>query len=129
MNELFEQIFSRLDTALTIPVFDDVPQDFNSFPYIKIDPMNDVDNDTDAENGFQSSFRVHVYSAYRGSKECVGIQSQVYDLLQRWVMSNTSSYGVCGGMEQTIRTVITEPDGITRHGVQQFNFYYEQLPS
>ena len=129
MNEIFVSIYERLNTLLSVEVFDHVPQDYNNFPYVVIEPLSDGQNDTDTESGFNSTVQIKVWSDYRGSKETSDIQKQIYDGLHRWEMPDTASYGISQGPQQTIKTIVTNPDGISRQGVQRFQLFYEPLPN
>ena len=129
MNEIFISIFERLQSELNVSVFDHVPQDYDAYPFVKMETLEDGQNDTDTENGFNSTIQIHTWSEYRGSKEINLLQQDIYNALHQWQMPNTANYGISGGIRQTLKTSITNSDGIRRQGVQRFQLFYEPLPS
>lgn len=129
MNEIFVAIYERLSAQVSRPVFDHVPQDYDDYPYIEMEMISDAGNDTDTENGFNSTIQIVTYSRYRGGKELSDLQTEIYNALQLYKIGDTANFGVSGGLQQTIKTGFKQPDGITRKGVQRFQLFYEQLPS
>jgi hypothetical protein len=91
-----------------------------------LEPIEDRYSDTDDQIGFNSSIKVHVYSEYNGSKECAETQETIFNALHRWSPLDTANYAV-SNITQDYKTIVTEPDGKTRHGVQQFNLIYNAL--
>jgi len=127
MNEIFKSIYDRLVAQLSEPVFDHVPQNHNSFPYVRIDPIESNGNDSDSENGFNATVQIIGFSRYRGSKEVAELQQNIYNALHRWGMPDTTSYGV-STIHQEFSTIALENDGQTRQSIQRFNIIFEPLP-
>ena len=126
MNEVYACIFERLDRELiNIPVGDHIPQD-DVFPYVQINGMNNINNDTDSEFSWEATIDVIAWSRYRGQKEVSGINLDIYNALHRWVVPDTANYGV-SAILQTFSKIVTEDDGLTRQGIQRFKIIYEQI--
>lgn len=126
MNEIFEAVYDRLKSQLSVDVFDHVPQDC-ALPYVKIEPLESDNNDTDLETGFSSMMQVIVYSDYRGSKEVGGLNYEIYQALHRFDLADTVSYGI-STIYQEFSTIVVENDGITRKSIQRFRILFEPLP-
>lgn len=130
MNEIFKTIFDRLVSQLvtpTVPVFDNVPQNFNDFPYVKMDPLALDNNDTDNETGFTGTIQIIGFSRHRGTKEVADLETKIYDALNQWPAPDTASFGI-STIHQEFGTIATEPDGLTRQSIQRFRVVFEPLP-
>lgn len=130
MNEIFISVYDRLVAQLvtpTVPVLDHVPQDYNTFPYVRIDPMILSEADTDNETGFNATIQIIGFSRYKGTKEASELQLKIYNALHRWTMPDTTSYGV-STITQEFSTIALQNDGLTRQSIQRFNIIFEPLP-
>ena len=126
MNEVYACIYERLDRALIgIPVGDHIPQD-DVFPYVQINGMNITNNDSVQDNGFTATIDVIAWSRYRGQKEVSEIVFDIYKALHRHYFTNTTKYGI-SGIYQELSKIITEPDGLTRQGIQRFRIFFEEV--
>lgn len=126
MNEIFAAIYTRLNDQLAVTVFDHVDQDTQDYPFVNIDPIQTVDDDTINTTGFEATVQIISYSRYRGTKEINDLIDNIYSALHQWEMPNTSSYAIGNLIEQS-RNVFTQPDGLTRNSVQTFLLYFEPL--
>lgn len=130
INALQAAIYARLDSQLTAPVYDHVPQADDpssdaAFPYVVIDQLTLNEADTNDTNAFVGSIMVHSWSRYRGAKEILELQEGIYNALHQYNNSLTvSGYGV-SSIYQTLSEVLRENDTITRHGVQRFRVIIE----
>lgn len=128
MNEILEAIYNRLTSLLSVDVYDQTPQDRNSFPYVQLNVPSTDENDTDLENGFNASVDIVSYSRYRGSKEINDLVKEIYDALHRWDFPDTASY--CISIIQQVASGVTRsPDGITRDSIQTFKIIFENKPT
>ena len=129
MNEILTAIFARLDSELTAPVYDHVPQDptDSDYPYVKLGSLEPEDNGTDTETGFMLELEIFAYSRYRGMKEINDLDDQIYAALHRWAMPDTASYGI-SSIRERVRSVIMLDDGLTRESVQRIEIIFEPLP-
>ena len=127
INEIYNAIYDRVDAQLTEAVFDHVPENYNTFPYIKISPLELSENDTDDRPGFSASVQITSYSRYKGSLEVATIALNIYNALNRYDMPDTALYGF-STIDQEFSNIITTDDGITRHSIQRFRIFFELLP-
>jgi hypothetical protein len=67
---------------------------------------------------------VHVWSRASHSLEVKQIQAAIYEVLHRGTISIAGSVFI--GSDYITQTVQRDPDGITRHGVQEFRIIYEE---
>ena len=129
MNEIYQAIYNRLVSQLTESVYDHVPQDLpdSDYPFVRLDPVQPANNDVDDKSGFIATIQVVSYSRYRGSKEIATLADNVYNALHRFDFANTTTYGISDCIE-AFRTIKTQPDGLTRNAVQQYQILFEPLP-
>lgn len=127
INEIYSAIYARVDSQLAQPVFDHVPENYNTFPYIKIGPLELSENDTDDRAGFAATLQITTYSRYKGSSEAATIALNIYNALSRYDMPDTALYGF-STIDQEYSSIITADDGLTRHSVQRFKIFFELLP-
>lgn len=110
-------LIQQITLFADVPVYDNVPQGAEP-PYIVLGEAVNAMNDTDGYNGFNILYPIHVWSEYRGKAETLAIQTLIYKALHRGKFS-LSGY-TCIAVTQESIQVLNDPDGITRHGVQQF---------
>lgn len=129
MNEITQAVYDRLVDQLdsSIAVYDQVPQDFNDFPYVQINTPDNTQDDTDTESGFDSTMLIVGYSRYRGSLEISDLSQAIYNALHRWDFPDTSNYCI-STINQLTSTISRSPDGITRDSAQVFRIIYEPTP-
>lgn len=106
-------------------VHDHVEQDYDGFPYVTIGEDVFTENDTDDSNGHIVTCTVHTWSRKLGRKETKQIQEVIYGLFHKQNLSITG-YNVVNIYQEDVQTMV-DPDGITRHGVQTFNFNLVRL--
>lgn len=127
--ELQEAIYARLNEtaalkAIADAVYDHVPQDA-AFPYVVVGedlatPAN-VDDSLDTDHVAQ----VHTWSRYRGRTETKQIQQTVYNALHRKPLTVENANYVDCNMES--EESFLDDDGLTRHGVQLFRFFLDEV--
>lgn len=127
MNEIFSAIYARLNDQVSVPCLDYVEKDYSTFPYVRIDPLQLTNGDTDNETGFDGTIQIIGFSRYKGAKEINELHQEIYNALHRWAMPDTASYGV-SGVTQEFSTIATESDGVTKQSIQRFRILFESLP-
>ena len=127
MNEIIEAIYDRLVSLLSVDVFDQTPQDYNTFPYVQINVPSSTSADTDTENAFESLIEIVSFSRYRGSEQINNLNQEVYDALHRWAFPDTATFGI-STINQLSSTISRSPDGITRDSIQIFEIIFEPKP-
>lgn len=86
LEELRKAIVNALKAALPplVPaarVFDHVPQDFATYPYVTVAEGNTSPEDTDSTEGALCVFSVRAISAYKGGKQASAIVDAIRDAL------------------------------------------------
>lgn len=110
-------IFAALngDSNITAGVYDFVPANA-AFPYIQIGEIDRQPEDAQGAKGLEQFVTIHVWSDRRGKKEAQEIQGQIYDCLHRQTLA------VSGFVLMLLQSenIITDPDGLTRHGISRY---------
>lgn len=115
--------YLKLKSSITYDVYDHIPQTdpYTLPPYVVVGDDNFTEWETDGKAGFNILATVHSWSEYRGGKEINEITSAIYLALHREEL-NVSGYNCLGITQESLQNV-RDPDGITRHGVQQFRIF------
>lgn len=100
----------------------DEPEDPALFPYITISDTTSPPWDDDHDRGFAPILTVHVWSRASHALEAKQIMDAVYSILHRGTLAITGWQFV--GCDLTDQTILRDPDGITRHGVQNYRVTY-----
>tara|TARA_B100000424_G_scaffold18737_2_gene13539 strand:- start:14198 stop:14605 length:408 start_codon:yes stop_codon:yes gene_type:complete len=121
--ELQQAIFTALNNDSTLTdtlgatIVDDVPHG-TSYPFVKIGEARSSDYSTKDFVGGESLVELHIWSQYKGSKECKQIMDRLHSLL------HNSSLSVSGfnliNMRFDFSDILQDSDGSTRHGVMRF---------
>ena len=109
--------------ALVTGVYDAVPQT-ETYPYVTIG--EDIHNEWDTYDGLGSdcSVVVDTWSRGRGRKETKAIQGEIYDALNRAVLTY-SGYDIIN-IAFVSSSSFMDADGLTRHGVSTFRVLIER---
>lgn len=117
-------LYLKLNSAISYDVYNHIPQadPYTPPPYVVVGTEDIFTEwETDGKKGFNILATVHSWSEYRGFKELNEIRNSIYQALHRQELT-VSGYN-CLGIEQESTNAFTDPDGLTRHGVQQFRIY------
>ncbi len=127
--ELQKAIHARLDEtpalkAIADAVYDHVPQDA-AFPYVVVGedlatPAH-VDDSLDTDH----MATIHTWSRYRGRAETKQLQQTVYNALHRKPLTVENANYVDCNIESEENFL--DDDGLTRHGVQRFRFFLDEV--
>jgi len=127
-------IYTALDddatlSALIVGIYDNPaqagdPDDDTLFPYVTISDGTSQPWDTDLDRGDEAIAEIHVWSRASNSLEAKEIQDAIYSILHRGTIVISGSVFI--GSDYITQTVQRDPDGITRHGVQEFRIIYEE---
>lgn len=85
--ELQKAIYSTLQT-LNIPIYDHIPQDTLTFPYIFIGDDVFIDSPLKDLSHYSCYSNIHIFSNAIGNKEVKEIMTQVVDLIKSMQLSN-----------------------------------------
>ena len=123
-SALQKAIFDALDGVLSVPVYDEAPQEEietdDDFPYVVIG-----DTDIEADNGdlgdsFEATTVINVWSRYRGRIETKNIQAEIFDVLHRADALTIDAPYTIFGVSFVDSSTVVEPDGVTRQGRSTF---------
>lgn len=106
-------------------IYDDVPDNQNTFPFVTIGEDTLTQWDTDQKLGYEVSLVIHVWSRYRGRKETKEIQAAIYDALHNAPLSVTGYDNFL--MQEREAESFLDPDGKTRHGIQTYHALIERI--
>lgn len=127
MKEIAQALYNRLVVAMSpVPVFDFVKQNFKEYPYIQINQLSPLVDDTDTENSFNTTVKIVAFADYRGWSEVYDLADGIYTALHLWEMPTTTNY-LIGRIVETGRQYLTAPDGLVRYSVQEFRLHIEKI--
>lgn len=128
-DPLQEAIDARLsgDATLTVTlgarIYDDTP-DGEPYPYVVIADFTEAPNDTMGTTGRDLTVTLHVWSRFRGFRECNRIANRIDQLLDRW-LPTVAGWHTTAMLHEFYET-LRDPDGITRHGVLRYRIHVHQ---
>ena len=111
-------------------IYDHVPQEADSgndaaFPYVVIGADRFSEWDTDDSQGFEVKVTIHAWSRQKGRAEIKRIQQEIYNALHRFELEVEGAKVVT--LQQGFAESFVEPDGITRHGVQEYHLILDNV--
>ena len=108
---------SALTNSLSCAVVDDVQLN-QSYPFITLGEETTIDYGTKNQNGGETTINLHIWSQYKGSKECKQIMDKVHDLLHD-IDLTVSGFNLIN-LRFEYSDIVRDPDGSTRHGIMRF---------
>lgn len=115
-------LYARL-TGLDLDVYDDVPEGAE-FPYVVVGEATTVPDNTLTDFGHRSTVTAHVWSAYSGYSEALGIAGQLVAALDHQPLEVAGFDVIAVHHEQTV--TMRDPDRDVRHVPVRFAIYTEQ---
>lgn len=103
-----------VDARITDPADSD-------FPFVEIGELQSIQDDVSCHDGTQDIFDIHVWSRYRGQREVKEIMGGIHAALHDTTLT-VSGLASCFALAEGQR-VLTDPDGLTRHGVVTIRIY------
>jgi len=111
-------VYGLLSASTLLPaLYDEVPEE-TAFPYLTIGEFTEERFDTMGIYGSEITFNLHVWSQYRGFKECYGYLTVIDGLLDYANITSTGFTNIFIRNEM-VNTFI-DPDGVTRHLVTRY---------
>ena len=108
---------NTLTSTLGAGVHADVPSNV-AYPFVSIGEETVVEYGEKSSDGGDHTINIHVWSQYKGSKECKQIMDRIHDFL------HDSSLSVSGfnliNLRFDFSDIMRDSDGSTRHGVMRF---------
>lgn len=129
-NALQAAIYAKLTASTDLMgvvsgVFDAVPQDYSDFPYVTIGEDTLAEWDGADWEGEEATVIIHTWSRKEGLKEAKLVQGYIQDALHRQTLL-VSGYNSVDCVREFSETPL-DPDGLTRHGVQQFRVTIQRV--
>ena len=122
----YQAAIYNLLSSLEWSVYDQPPQDA-PLPYITIGDDRYTQDDDDTTNAWQITTTVHCWAETTGNKPVQLMQKAVFDLLNRLDDGLQVSGYYVSGVSAIYAEVLRDPDGVTRHGVQQFQININEV--
>lgn len=119
-------VWSLLDSALDIPIYDTVPEDAD-YPYIQIDAVTEKDFSTKTAYGSQVEIEVANYAAALETKTVQEVTGQVIEALKEADLL-VEGFIVLGIELLRNECAASDVDNIT-YGVLSFSVWVQQLPA
>lgn len=112
-----EQIFNKLNTGLSVPVYDFVPQENDDKTYVTIGEDTFSPYNTDGNTGYEATIVIHSWQLANGRKGCKLLQGEIMELLDRaeLVITGYNFIGIDFEFSDT-----TPLEGNVFHGIQRF---------
>lgn len=112
-------IYSAL-TASALAVYDEAGENL-AFPYLTIGESSAIEAATKTENADEHIETLHVWSRYKGFKECKDLAASAIQAVSGYDYSSVIGYNV-RFLEIDGTVFMRDPDGLTRHGVVRLKF-------
>lgn len=109
--------YSALTALVSTRIYDRVPDQAGTFPYVVIGEDTVAAWDAHDTVGAEHTVTIHSWSDYRGMKETKQIQEALHGALHRYALPVTGATTVNCAFE--FSEAFLDPDGIRRHGVMR----------
>lgn len=132
-NALQAALIARLRAELTMlplfqgvrAVFFDAPQGYDETqPYVVIYELPMDADDTDNTLGYSVVVNIHTWVQERTTAQTGDIMQAIYNAINRYDILPVVGYTV-SGIDCEFQTILRDPDGVTKHGVQRFRVNFE----
>lgn len=128
-SALQKTIFDTLTAALSVPVYDEVPQEdtifASDFPYVTIGETDLSVDTTDLSDSYLALTTIIVWSRYRGRLEVKDLQAEIYTALHRVDDLVIEAPYTIFGVNFLDSQSIVETDGVTRQGLSNFEIFID----
>ncbi len=108
---------NTLTTTLGSGVYDEVVEGA-TYPFVALGEETAIDYSTKDTDGGENTINIHIWSQYKGSKECKQIMDKVHDLLHD-IDLTVSGFNLIN-LRFEYSDIVRDPDGSTRHGIMRF---------
>ena len=111
--------------ALVTGIHDHTPQE-NAYPFVNIGELVETEENTDdAQKAVVASLTIHTYSQEWGRKQTHEIQKEITNTLHRAALAQTGFNFI--SIDHMQSQSFTDSDGVTRHGVIEFNILISEV--
>ena len=125
-NDYVKAVYTKLNnTSGLTGLLSESLADDQVFPKIWIEDGGADDWSNKDDNGLEANINLHIGSRYRGTKELRGLMDKCYAALHFVDLTLTNGQSV---LCQFLRhDIVTDSDGITRHGVMRFSLLISEV--
>jgi len=125
-NDYVKAVYTKLNnTSGLTGLLSESLADDQVFPKIWIEDGGADDWSNKDDNGLEANINLHIGSRYRGTKELRGLMDKCYAALHFVDLTLTNGQSVL--CQFTRHDIVTDSDGITRHGVMRFNLLISEV--
>ena len=125
-NDYVKAVYAKLNaTTGLVGIVSESLNDTNSFPKIWLEDGGADDWSNKDDDGLEAIVNLHVGSRYRGTKELRELMSKCHTALHFVDLTLANGQSV---LCQFLRhDIVTDSDGITRHGIMRFNLLISEV--
>ncbi len=125
-NDYVKAVYTKLNnTSGLTGLLSESLADDQVFPKIWIEDGGADDWSNKDDNGLEANINLHIGSRYRGTKELRGLMDKCYAALHFVDLTLTNGQSVL--CQFTRHDIVTDSDGITRHGVMRFSLLISEV--
>ena len=125
-NDYVKAVYTKLNnTSGLTGLLSESLADDQVFPKIWIEDGGADDWSNKDDNGLEANINLHIGSRYRGTKELRGLMDKCYAALHFVDLTLTNGQSVL--CQFTRHDIVTDSDGITRHGVMRFKLLVSEV--
>ena len=121
--EIQKAVFAALDTALSVSVYDHVPQN-TAPPYVTLGDDTVQDWSTKTTEGEESTLTIHAWSRHEGRKEVKQLLGTIKTALHEVTLSLTGFTNILTRFD--FEDTFLDADGLTYHGVMRFKMLVQK---
>ena len=125
-NDYVKAVYTKLNaTSGLTGLLSESLADDQVFPKIWIEDGGADDWSNKDDNGLEANINLHIGSRYRGTKELRELMDKCHAALH--FVDLTLDNGQSVLCQFTRHDIVTDSDGITRHGVMRFNLLISEV--
>ena len=125
-NDYVKAVYAKLNaTSGLTGIVSESLNDTDSFPKIWLEDGGSDDWSNKDDAGLEAIVNLHIGSRYRGTKELRELMSKCHTALH--FVDLTLANGQSVLCQFTRHDIVTDSDGITRHGIMRFNLLISEV--
>ena len=125
-NDYVKAVYAKLNaTSGLTGIVSESLNDTNSFPKIWLEDGGADDWSNKDDDGLDAIVNLHIGSRYRGTKELRELMSKCHTALHNADLTLANGQSVL--CQFTRHDIVTDSDGITRHGIMRFNLLISEV--
>ena len=125
-NDYVKAVYAKLNaTTGLVGIVSESLNDTDSFPKIWLEDGGADDWSNKDDDGLDAIVNLHIGSRYRGTKELRELMSKCHTALHNADLTLANGQSVL--CQFTRHDIVTDSDGITRHGIMRFNLLISEV--